>query len=291
MRWQLQWQQWPYYRQLMRLDRPIGTYLLLWPTLWALWLLSSGLPDLTLLAVFSSGVVLMRSAGCVINDYADRNFDGHVERTKTRPLAAGLVSSGEALQLFVLLLLCSASLLLFLSPATQLLALVAVVLATLYPFMKRFTYLPQFVLGAAYSWGIPMAAMAVTGTIPLWVWGLYLANLVWTVAYDSFYAMVDMQDDQKIGVKSTALLFGRYCHPIIAGLQLLFLMLMAWVGQQNDLGLFFYAALVLVLFSFVHQHWQAKTQGRAGCFQAFLNNHYSGLLLFAGIGLDFLVRT
>ncbi|HJS14211.1 MULTISPECIES: 4-hydroxybenzoate octaprenyltransferase [Rheinheimera] len=288
MRWQLQWQNWPYYRQLMRLDRPIGIYLLLWPTWWALWLLSSGLPDLTLLAVFSAGVVLMRSAGCVINDYADRNFDGHVERTKARPLAAGLISSGEAIQLFVLLLLCSASLLLFLSPATQLLSLVAVALAILYPFMKRVTYLPQFVLGAAYSWGIPMAAMAVTASIPLWIWGLYLANLAWTVAFDTFYAMVDMEDDKKIGIKSTALLFAPYCHPIIAVLQLLFLTLMAWVGQQNGMGLFYYAALFLVLLSFIHQHWQAKTQGRAGCLQAFLNNHYSGLLLFAGIGLDLL---
>ncbi|RVT47816.1 4-hydroxybenzoate octaprenyltransferase [Rheinheimera sediminis] len=288
MRWQLQWQQWPYYRQLMRLDRPIGIYLLLWPTWWALWLLSSGLPDLTLLAVFSAGVVLMRSAGCVINDYADRHFDGHVERTKSRPLVAGLVSSSEALQLFLVLLCCSASLLLFLDQATVLLALVAAILAILYPFMKRFTYLPQFVLGAAYSWGIPMAAMAITGSIPLWVWALYVANLLWTVAYDTFYAMVDMNDDQSIGVKSTALLFGSYCHPIIASLQLVFLGLMAWVGQQNGLGLFFYSALVLVLLSFIHQHWQAKTQGRAGCFQAFLNNHYSGLLLFAGIGLDLL---
>lgn len=288
MRWQLQWQQMRYYAELMRLDRPIGIYLLLWPTWWALWLVSSGVPDLTLLLVFSAGVVLMRSAGCVINDYADRHFDGHVERTKARPLAAGLVKSGEALQLFLLLLLCSASLLLFLSPATQLLSLVAVLLATLYPFMKRFTYLPQFVLGAAYSWGIPMAAMAVTGTIELWVWILYLANLVWTVAYDTFYAMVDRDDDQKIGVKSTALLFGQYCHPVIATLQLLFLALMAWVGQQNDLGFYFYTALVLVLLSFIQQHWQAVTQGRAGCFQAFLNNHYSGLLLFAGTALALL---
>lgn len=288
MKWQLQWQHWPYYRQLMRLDRPIGIYLLLWPTWWALWLVSSGMPDLTLLLVFTAGVVLMRSAGCVINDYADRNFDGHVERTKARPLVAGLVGSGEAVQLFLLLLVCSASLLLFLNPATQLLSLVAVALAIIYPFMKRFTYLPQFVLGAAYSWAIPMAAMAVTGSIPSWIWALYLANLVWTVAFDTFYAMVDMNDDQRIGVKSTALLFGRFCHPIIAILQLFFLGLMTWVGQQNGLGWFFYAALVLVLLSFVHQHWQAKTQGRAGCLQAFLNNHYSGLLLFAGIGLALL---
>lgn len=288
MRWQLQWQHWPYYRQLMRLDRPIGIYLLLWPTWWALWLVSAGLPDFSLLVVFSAGVVLMRAAGCVINDYADRNFDGHVERTKARPLAAGKVTGAEALQLFVVLMLCSASLLLFLSQATVLLALVAVALAVIYPFMKRFTYLPQFVLGAAYSWGIPMAAMEVTGSIPLRIWVLYLANLVWTVAFDTFYAMVDRDDDQKIGVKSTALLFGRYCHPIIAGLQLLFLVLMAWVGQQNGLNWLFYAGLILVLLSFIHQHWQAKTQGGAGCFQAFLNNHYSGALLFVGIALSLL---
>lgn len=288
MKWQLQWQHWPYYRQLMRLDKPIGIYLLLWPTWWALWLASAGLPDLTLLVVFSAGVVLMRSAGCVINDYADRHFDGHVERTKTRPLAAGRVQSTEALQLFAVLLLCSASLLLFLDKATVLLALVAVFLATLYPFMKRVTYLPQFVLGAAYSWGIPMAAMAVTGSVGLWVWVLYLANLVWTVAYDTFYAMVDREDDQKIGVKSTALLFGRFCHPVIAALQLMFLLLMTWVGQQHGLGIYYQLALVLVSLSFAHQHWQARTQGRAGCFQAFLNNHYSGVLLFSGIALSLL---
>jgi len=286
MTWQLRWAQWPYYKQLMRLDRPIGSYLLLWPTWWSLWLVAGGWPGLDLMLVFGAGVVLMRSAGCVINDYADRNFDGHVERTKQRPLAAGKVNATEALQLFGLVLLLAASLLLWLNWQTQLLALVAVALATLYPFMKRVTYLPQFVLGAAYSWGIPMAAMATLNVIPGWVWLLYLANLVWTVAYDTFYAMVDRDDDVRIGVKSTALLFGRYCHPVIAGLQLIFLLLMVLVGLQLHLGWWYQVALLLVAVSFIHQHWQAHRQGRAGCFQAFLNNHYSGLILFCGVVLD-----
>ncbi|WP_337879260.1 4-hydroxybenzoate octaprenyltransferase [Rheinheimera sp.] len=289
MKWQLQLAHWPEYKLLMRLDRPIGSYLLLWPTWWALWLASAGHPDWGLLLVFSLGVVLMRSAGCVINDYADRHFDGHVERTRLRPLAAGRINAPEALQLFLLLLLASASLLLWLNWQTRLLALVAVALAVLYPFMKRFTYLPQFVLGAAYSWGIPMAAMASLETVPGWIWGLYLANLLWTVAYDTFYAMVDRDDDIRIGVKSTALLFGRYCHLSIALLQLAFLLLMVWVGMATASGTWYYLGLVLMALSFVHQHWLAHTQGRAGCFQAFLNNHYSGLLLFLGIAADALL--
>ena len=290
MKWMLQLSHWPEYKLLMRLDRPIGSYLLLWPTWWALWLLSAGQPDWYLVIIFSLGVVLMRSAGCVINDYADRNFDGHVERTRLRPLAAGRVQAAEALQLFILLLLVAASLLLWLNWQTRLLALVAVVLAIAYPFMKRVTYLPQFVLGAAYSWGIPMAAMASLSTIPGWIWALYLANLLWTVAYDTFYAMVDRDDDIRIGVKSTALLFGPYCHQAIALLQVAFLLLMAWVGTETFAGVWYYTGLVLVALSFAHQHWQASTQGRAGCCQAFLNNHYSGLLLFLAIAVDSLAR-
>ena len=290
MKWMLQLSHWPEYKLLMRLDKPIGNYLLLWPTWWALWLLSAGQPDWYLVIIFSLGVVLMRSAGCVINDYADRNFDGHVERTRLRPLAAGRVQAAEALQLFILLLLVAASLLLWLNWQTRLLALVAVVLAIAYPFMKRVTYLPQFVLGAAYSWGIPMAAMASLSTIPGWIWALYLANLLWTVAYDTFYAMVDRDDDIRIGVKSTALLFGPYCHQAIALLQVAFLLLMAWVGTETFAGVWYYTGLVLVALSFAHQHRQASTQGRAGCFQAFLNNHYSGLLLFLAIAVDSLAR-
>lgn len=284
MTWQLQRQHWPYYQQLMRLDKPIGTFLLLWPTAWALWIASEGIPDLLLLLVFGFGVFLMRSAGCVINDYADRNFDGAVERTKQRPLAAGLVSPDEALQLFAVLILLAATLLVFLDWRTILLAPVALGLAASYPLMKRYTYFPQVVLGAAFSWGMVMSFMAVQGSLPLICWVLYAANLCWTVAYDTFYAMVDQDDDEKIGVKSTARFFGRYCLGWIAVLQLGTLALLEWVGQLAGLGWPFSCALVLALLCFFYQHRLAR-QGRAGCFQAFLQNHYVGLVIFAGIVL------
>ena len=284
MNWQLTLAHWPEYKQLMRLDKPIGIYLLLWPTAWALWLAANGFPDVTMLFVFCLGVVLMRSAGCVINDYADRNFDGAVERTKNRPLAAGRVSSREALQLFVLLLALSASLLLFLNWQTVLLSGVAVLLAAIYPFMKRVTNLPQVVLGAAFSWGMPMSFMAIQGQLPLLVWVLYGANLLWTVAYDTFYAMVDQEDDVKIGVKSTARLFGRYGFWIIGLLQLGTLALLEWAGQLAGLGEAYSYALLAVLLLFFYQHRLAR-QGRDGCFRAFLHNHYVGAVVFAGIVL------
>ncbi len=284
MNWQLTLTHWPEYKQLMRLDKPIGIYLLLWPTAWALWLAADGFPDLTMLLVFGLGVVLMRSAGCVINDYADRNFDGAVERTKNRPLAAGRVSSREALQLFVLLLVLSASLLLFLNWQTVLLSGVAVLLAAVYPFMKRVTHLPQVVLGAAFSWGMPMSFMAIQGQLPLLVWVLYGANLLWTVAYDTFYAMVDQEDDVKIGVKSTARLFGRYGFWIIGLLQLGTLALLDWACQLAGLGEAYSYALLAVLLLFFYQHRIAR-QGRDGCFRAFLHNHYVGAVVFAGIVL------
>lgn len=284
MNWQLTLAHWPEYKQLMRLDKPIGIYLLLWPTAWALWLAADGFPGWTMLGVFGLGVVLMRSAGCVINDYADRNFDGAVERTKNRPLAAGRVSSREALQLFVLLLALSASLLLFLNWQTVLLSGVAVLLAAIYPFMKRVTNLPQVVLGAAFSWGMPMSFMALQGQLPLLVWVLYCANLLWTVAYDTFYAMVDQEDDVKIGVKSTARLFGRYGFWIIGLLQLGTLALLEWAGQLAGLGEAYSYALLVVLLLFFYQHRIAR-QGRDGCFRAFLHNHYVGAVVFAGIVL------
>ena len=284
MNWQLTLAHWPEYKQLMRLDKPIGIYLWLWPTAWALWLAADGFPGWTMLGVFGLGVVLMRSAGCVINDYADRNFDGAVERTKQRPLAAGRVSSTEALQLFALLLALSASLLLFLNWQTVLLSGVAVLLAAIYPFMKRVTNLPQVVLGAAFSWGMPMSFMALQGQLPLLVWVLYCANLLWTVAYDTFYAMVDQEDDVKIGVKSTARLFGRYGFWIIALLQLGTLALLEWAGQLAGLGEAYSYALLVVLLLFFYQHRIAR-QGRDGCFRAFLHNHYVGAVVFAGIVL------
>lgn len=282
MQWQLSWQRTALYWQLMRMDKPIGIYLLLWPTWWALWLASDGIPALGIWCVFSLGVVLMRAAGCVINDYADRNVDGQVERTKHRPLATGAVSSREALQLFSLLLVCAASLLLFLNNETRLLALVAVVLASSYPFMKRYTHLPQVVLGAAYSWGIPMAFMAIQGEVPLYAWLLYLANLCWTVAYDTFYALVDRPDDLQVGIKSTAILFGSYAQPIILLLQVVFLGLLSYVAKLADLHWPFYLGLALAALAFAYQHYLAR-QSRQGAFQAFLHNHYAGLLIFAGL--------
>jgi 4-hydroxybenzoate polyprenyltransferase len=285
MKWQLQASHWRFYQQLMRLDKPIGTYLLLWPTGWALWLASAGLPEFQLIAVFALGVLLMRSAGCVINDYADRGFDGAVERTKNRPLAAGQVSPTEALQLFAVLVLLSASLLLWLDWHTVLLAPVALALAACYPLMKRVTQLPQVVLGAAFSWGMVMSFMAVQGQLPLLCWLLYGANLCWTVAYDTFYAMVDQADDEKIGVKSSARFFGRYTLWAIALLQLAMLALLEWAGSLAGLGQPFSIALVLTLVCFFYQHRLAR-QGRDGCFRAFLHNHYVGLIIFVGIVLS-----
>lgn len=282
MIWQLSWRHKAQYWQLMRMDKPIGVYLLLWPTWWALWLAADGIPDIGVFLVFTLGVILMRSAGCVINDFADRKVDGKVERTKDRPLASGKITSIEALQLFTLLLALAAVLLLFLNNATKLLAVAAVLLAASYPFMKRFTHLPQVVLGAAYSWGIPMAFMALQGEIPGYAWVLYAANLCWTVAYDTFYALVDRPDDVQVGIKSTAILFGVYAQPIIALLQLIFLLLLAWVGIMVSLGWPFYLGLLAVVPAFIYQHLLTK-QNRQGAFKAFLHNHYVGMFIFTGL--------
>lgn len=288
MKGQLQKAHWPAYWQLMRFDKPVGIYLLLWPTWWALWLAAQGIPDLGLLLVFTLGVVLMRAAGCVINDYADRHVDGAVERTQQRPLARGAISSTEALQLFAVLVSLAACLLLFLNWQTVLLAPIALLLAAIYPFMKRYTHLPQVVLGAAFSWGMPMAFMAIQQQLPLIVWLLYLANLLWTVAYDTWYAMVDKPDDEKAGIKSTAILFGRYAKPIIALLQLLSLILLAWVGLLAQLSLVYYLALLAAAVGFGYQFLLAQ-QGRPGYFRAFLHNNYIGMLIFAGIAFSYLL--
>lgn len=280
---------WRYYLQLMRLEKPIGTYLLLWPTWWALWLASEGAPQLHLLLVFTVGVVLMRAAGCVINDYADRHWDGAVERTKHRPLASGVVSAKEALQLFTLLLLLSAGLLVFLNWQTVLLSFVAVLLAAVYPFMKRYTQLPQVVLGAAFSWGMPMAFMAIQLKLPPLLWLLYLANLLWTVAYDTYYALVDRPDDVKVGIKSTAILFGNYVLPIIALLQLSTMLLLLAVGYLAQLHWVYYLSLVAAGACFIYQYRLARNS-RQGAFTAFLHNHYVGMLIFAGIALSYLVQ-
>ncbi|MFU1518658.1 4-hydroxybenzoate octaprenyltransferase [Vreelandella alkaliphila] len=271
---------------LMRLDRPIGTWLLMWPTLWALWIAAEGVPGRNVLLIFIAGVYVMRAAGCVVNDYADRHFDGHVKRTKHRPLATGRISEAEAQLLFIALVATAFILVLLTNWFTVLLSIGGVVLAFIYPFMKRYTHLPQVVLGAAFSWAIPMAFGAVLGHVPFEAWLLFSANVLWTVAYDTQYAMVDRDDDLKIGIKSTAVLFGSADRLIIGVLQVAALGLLAWVGWRVGLGGFFWLGLAAMTATFVHQQRLIAGRERDRCFQAFLNNHWSGLLIFAGIALS-----
>ena len=273
----------PYYKQLMRTDKPIGTLLLLWPTYWALWLASSGTPSLLNLVVFSLGVFVMRSAGCVINDFADRKIDGAVKRTAQRPLAAGLISSGEALSLFFLLIVIAFILVLFLGWKTVILSFGALLLAFSYPFMKRYTQLPQMVLGAAFGWAIPMAFMAVTGCTPLIAWLLFTANIVWTVAYDTMYAMVDRDDDLKIGVKSTAILFGRADRVIIFVLNVTFISLLGLIGYMSQLAVPYWLGLFAACIFLFYQQLLIHNRNREWCFKAFLNNHYVGMVVFIGL--------
>lgn len=273
------------YLQLMRLDKPIGILLLLWPTLWGLWLAAQGMPDLKILLIFVIGVVLMRSAGCVINDFADRNFDGHVQRTQQRPLVTGAVTARQALLLFAGLVGMSFALVLFLNPFTIALSVGAAALATLYPFMKRYTYLPQFVLGAAFAWAIPMAYSAQLNALPWIVWLIYLANLLWTVAYDTAYAMVDREDDLQVGIKSTAILFGRYDRGMIALCQGLALLCLCGVGFYYHLALIYYASLVVAALIALYQQWLLKQGSRQRYFQAFLNNNWFGAVIFVGMVL------
>ncbi|PXX96534.1 4-hydroxybenzoate octaprenyltransferase [Halomonas sp. LBP4] len=276
----------PDFLHLTRLDRPIGTWLLMWPTLWALWFAAEGVPGRDVLLIFVAGVYLMRAAGCVVNDYADRNFDGHVKRTRNRPLATGRISEGEAQALFLVLVTAAFVLVWFTNLFTVMLSLVGVVLAFIYPFMKRYTHLPQLFLGAAFSWAIPMAFGAVLGTVPAEAWLLFAANVAWTVAYDTEYAMVDRDDDLKIGIKSTAVLFGRADRLMIGLLQGLTLVLLAWAGARLALGGFFWLGLATMAATFVHQQFLIRHRERDRCFQAFLNNHWSGLVVFAGIALS-----
>lgn len=274
------------YQRLMRIDNPIGTLLLLWPTLWALWLSGRTLPPFKVLVVFVLGVIVMRAAGCVINDYADRKVDGHVERTRQRPLPAGLISEREAKGLFVALVLVAFLLVLTMSGMTILLSVGGILLASAYPFMKRYTHLPQVVLGAAFGWAIPMAWMAVSGDLPLSCWLVFLANVCWTVAYDTFYAMVDRNDDLKIGVKSTAILFGKYDCLIIGGLQVATLALLAMTGRLLHLNGWYYLSLLVAGGFFIYQQRLAIGRERQACFRAFLNNNYVGLVIFVGVVLS-----
>lgn len=278
----------PAFVQLTRLNRPIGIYLLLWPTLGALWIAAQGLPALHLLLIFTLGTALMRSAGCAINDFADTRFDGSVQRTRARPLITGAVKRHEALLVFGVLCALGFVLLLFTNALTIQLSFFAVAIAALYPFMKRVTHLPQLVLGVAFSWGIVMAFAAQRGEVPVQVWLLFVANCLWTVAYDTQYAMVDRADDLRIGVKSTAILFGEADRLIIGTLQALFLLAMLLAGRQFELGLFFYAGLLAAAGMFVQQAALTRTRSPEGCFQAFLHNHRVGAAVFAGIFLHYL---
>lgn len=277
------------YMQLARIDKPIGTLLLLWPTLWALWLAAGGLPNLWVLTVFVVGVFLMRSAGCVINDYADRNFDGHVKRTSGRPLPTGKVDPREALALFFVLALISFGLVLTLNSLTIAMSFVGLLLAVSYPFMKRFIPIPQLVLGMAFSWSIPMAYAAQANALPAVAWLVFVANLLWTVAYDTQYAMVDRDDDLKLGLKSSAILFGRHDKRIIGVLQLATLLILLLVGQLMALGSSYYWGLLGAAVLFVYQQRLIRERQREACFQAFLNNNYVGALVFAGLVLDYLL--
>ena len=279
------------YALLMRLDRPIGIWLLLWPTLWALWLAAGGVPRLKLLLVFVLGTVLMRSAGCVINDFADRKFDPHVERTRNRPIAAGRVSPREALVLFAVLCLAALLLALQLDAAALWLSLPAVVLAASYPFAKRFHSLPQAHLGIAFSWGIPMAYAAVRGAAPWREAGLLMAaNLCWVIAYDTYYAMSDREDDLKIGVKSSAILFGRYDRLIVGLLHLAALLLLAEVGRLAQCGWAYDLGLAVAAGFALREQRMTRGHDRALCFQAFLDNHGFGAAVFAGLVWDYALR-
>ena len=271
------------YALLMRLHRPIGILLLLWPTLWALWIAGQGQPDRLVFTVFVIGVVLMRSAGCVMNDYADREFDPHVERTRDRPLAAGRVSPKEALALFVVLCLIAFTLVLTMNRLTVLLSFAGVFLAATYPFMKRFTSLPQFYLGAAFGWSIPMAFAAQTGAVPPIAWVLFGANIFWSVAYDTAYAMVDRDDDLKVGVKSTAILFGAYDRLMVGLSHAVTLGLLVFTGFMAGLGMLYYAGLAVAAGFALYQQYLMRDRTRDGCFRAFLNNNWFGAVVFAGL--------
>jgi len=275
------------YIDLTRLNRPIGIWLLLWPTLWAVWIASRGRPDPHLFVIFVAGTVLMRSAGCAINDYADRSFDPHVDRTKQRPLAAGRISTVEALILFAVLSLMALVLALQLNKMTLLLAVFGAFLAVSYPFVKRFLSVPQLYLGVTFGWGIPMAFAAQLERVPRVAWLLVIANMLWVTVYDTIYAMVDRDDDIKVGVRSTAILFGDSDRHVIAALQGMTLLSLYLVGRMLRMGDWYYTGLIAGAIFFVHHLWLIRSRDRAACFRAFLSNHYFGMSVFIGIVLNY----
>ncbi len=275
------------YFDLMRINKPIGFLLLLWPTYWALWLASRGLPDLFILLVFTFGVFLMRAAGCVINDFADQKFDSYVVRTRKRPLLNGDVTEKEAKILFFSLIIIAFILVLILNKMVVWLSVIGLLLAYIYPFIKRFSHFPQIILGSAFGWSIPMVYVAVTESLPLECWLLFLVNIIWSVIYDTQYAMVDRNDDIKIAVKSTAIIFSHYDKLIIGILQLAMVLVLFYIGKQLDLGIFYFASLILVLCLFTYQQKLIANRQPVLCFKAFMNNNYVGLILFIGILLNY----
>ena len=277
------------YIRLMRLNKPIGTYLLLWPTYWALFLSAKGWPDIDLLIIFTLGVLVMRSAGCVINDYADRNIDQNIARTKDRPLITGEVSPKAALRLFVFLLIIAFGLVLLTNALTIQLSLIALALATLYPFTKRWTHLPQVVLGVAFGMSVPMAFSAQTGSIPVSAGWIFLATIVWTLIYDTFYAMADRDEDIKIGVKSTAILFEKYDQIFITFLQILLIIVFVVIGNLFDLGSIYYFSLVIILIFMIYHQFLMKKRQKKLFFKAFLNNNFIGMTAFIGIFLSVVI--
>ena len=277
-----------HYYLLTRLNRPIGILLLLWPTLWALWIASAGSPDGLVLVVFVLGVVLMRSAGCVINDYADRDFDPHVARTRQRPIATGQVRPKEALIVFIVLCLLAFGLVLLMNPLTIYLSFGGAVLAAIYPFMKRYTHLPQVVLGMAFAWSIPMAFAAQTGEVPRLSWLIYVITVIWSVIYDTMYAMVDREDDLKIGVKSTAILFGEADRLILFGLQGMMMIGLILLGQQAAMVFPYYIFVAIAAGFALYQQYLIRHRQPGACFKAFLNNNWLGAAIFVGIVLNYI---
>ncbi|OGO90728.1 MAG: 4-hydroxybenzoate polyprenyltransferase [Coxiella sp. RIFCSPHIGHO2_12_FULL_44_14] len=275
------------YGRLMRLDRPVGILLLLWPTLWALWIAARGVPSIKILLVFMAGVVLMRAAGCIINDWADREWDGHVERTRWRPFPQGQVNSRGAITLFVIVCLLAAALLLLLNPLTAWLAVLGFLLTLIYPFTKRYLHLPQVVLGLAFAWGVPMAFAAQTNHVPKIAWFLFLLTALWTIVYDTEYAMVDRPDDMKIGIKSMAILLGRYDRVTILALQCTVWLGLLYMGIQLALRIDYYVGLLAVALLMGYQHYLIRDRQPARCFRAFLNNQWIGMVIFAGIFLSY----
>ncbi|MDY6942609.1 MAG: 4-hydroxybenzoate octaprenyltransferase [Pseudomonadota bacterium] len=275
------------YALLMRWNRPIGAFLLLWPALWALWIAGEGHPGWRNVLVFVGGVWVMRSAGCVINDFADRHIDPYVERTRDRPLAAGRVTAQEALALFGLLGVIAFGLVLMLNRFTILLSFGALFLAASYPFMKRFTHLPQAYLGLAFGWAVPMAFAAQTNQVPPLAWLVFIATVLWSTIYDTMYGMVDRDDDIQVGVKSMAILFGELDRHIIGMLQLTMMFALVLIGRRADLGVWYGMGLVAAAGLFVYQQWLIRHREKAACFRAFLNNNWFGAVIFAAIALDY----